>query len=93
MTAEGRARGLLRWGRRREQLGQRGRVRRGRFDGRIERLQTGLPLQDPTRHLQAVHVLGARILELYEKVADNGMVDASLDLGDQILILDVPVTV
>ena len=40
--------------------------------------------------MEAVHVLIGRIVELYEQVANNGMIDASLDLGHKILIVDVP---
>ena len=75
--------------RRREQFGEVRGIRGRRGDVRVERFEATLPLNDAAGHLYAVHVPVVRVVELDQQVTDDRVLDARLDLGHQVLVVDV----
>ena len=75
--------------RRCQQLDEVGRIRRRRVDAGVERLHPGLAQHDAARHLHAVHAPIVRVVELDQQVAHDRVIDARLDLRDEVLGVDV----
>ena len=88
-SASGRPAAARRRRRRRQQLGHVRRIRRRGVDVGVEGRHPRLLLDDAGGHLHAVHVLVVRVLELDQQIADDRVLDARLDLGHQVLIVEV----